>query len=71
MTKHELNDLIDCIKIQVGYDIKSGKTTTVYKLPENARTEEIKTALIANFEHYKNANIEHAVLTLDHPDLDK
>jgi len=71
MTNEELKNLIDCIKVEVQYDVKSGKTTTTYNLPKEAKTDEIEEALIANFEHYKIARIQNGILILEHPDVEE
>ena len=71
MTNEELKELIDSIKIEVQFDARSGNKTTTYKLPQEANTDEVIEALLANFEHYASASVSEGVLTLEHPDIDE
>ncbi|EJM7233039.1 hypothetical protein NTE31_001121 [Vibrio cholerae] len=71
MTAVELQDLINCINIEVGDDVKSGNTSeTKYKLPKEALTEKVIKALKNNFSHFKNVTVNNDLLILEHPDRD-
>lgn len=67
MNNDELNDLILCIKLQAKDDHLAGIYTTIYSLPEAALSEDVREALIANFEHYAGCSINGKILTLIHP----
>lgn len=70
MTNDELKDRIDSIKLEANDDYNAGNTTTTYKFPEEALSEEVIKALEATFEHYKSCKVTGNTLTLEHPDVD-
>ena len=72
MNNNDLNDLIDSIKIEIADDIKCGnKELTKFKLPKEAQTEKVITALKNNFSHFKSVYTEGEYLCLEHPDMPK
>ncbi|BER94721.1 hypothetical protein ACPF4D_001589 [Vibrio cholerae] len=71
MTAAELQDLIICINIEVGDDVKSGNTSkTKYKLPKEALTDEVIKSLKNNFSDFKSVTVNNDFLILEHPDRD-
>lgn len=65
MDNHELQDLIDCIKIEIQYDRDKGITR--YKLPQKARNPKVIEALESNFEHYESTNMDGDFFVIIHP----
>lgn len=65
MDINELQELIDCIKIETQFDQAQGITR--YKLPEKARTPEVIDALESTFEHYESTKVDGDFFVLEHP----
>ena len=72
MKNDELTDLINSITLEVKDDVKCGnKQLTKFKLPKEAQTEKVITALKNSLSNYKNVYIEGEYICLEHPDMPK
>lgn len=67
MGSEELNDLINCIAIEVGNDVNSGISITKVKLTEAQMAPDIIEVLKEKFEHYQSVELHDGRLVLVHP----
>ena len=68
MNNDDLRDLLNSIKSEVNNDAMSGQKTTVYKLPDEAFSEEVLDVLPENLKGYKDVRIDGSNLILTHSD---